>query len=287
MSADGANDQLVPTLELQDVLGPIATLLGLLGTALGVLTAVKASVGLDATTFQFLTVVIVAIMLVFVLCAILALAAAYTRKTSLWNLSKITYVGSWFVFAAGFVVILIEISYGPVTISLPSLPNTNALSLLIQLVAVAVPIASFAWYSFRRLPKELERDIRRALDGLSEPAKAEAAVEMKSKDVKSDFADRIMTAEDLVRRVALSRGIDVPDRSSALELMTRLRAANVIEDRDYQLFKYVWQVRNRTIHGYDLPTGQVKESLGLLIGILDRLSALLPKRSPKANVDPE
>src|SRR6266566_3848988 len=97
------------TLKPSDILGSLATLIGLLFTAIGLLANAK----LDPGVFKVLASVLVIILLLFMTTATLAATVTVTRRTVFWNIAKGIYSISWLAFCVGVVAMLLVIIYGP------------------------------------------------------------------------------------------------------------------------------------------------------------------------------
>ncbi len=127
-----------PTLEMlpSDIITGLATLIGLLFTALGLL----ANAHLDTNFFAILADTIIIIMLLFIATASLAALGSATRRTAFWTTAKAIYPVSWIIFGLGMFAILLAFVYGP-TIFQISLPNFSG-SILIPIMGTIGFIAA-------------------------------------------------------------------------------------------------------------------------------------------------
>ena len=94
-----------------DIITPIATLLGLLVVAVGFLH----STPIPGTEVKNLTDIILSITSVFILTVILSVGFLITGRRVLWSLSLRLYLVSWITLGLGMVVIFAILAYGNVT----------------------------------------------------------------------------------------------------------------------------------------------------------------------------
>lgn len=94
-----------------EIITPIATLLGLLVVALGFLH----STPIPGTEVESLTDIILSITSVFILTAILSVGFLITGRRVLWSLSLRLYLTSWITLGLGMFVIFAILAYGNIT----------------------------------------------------------------------------------------------------------------------------------------------------------------------------
>ena len=73
-------------------------------------------------------------------------------------------------------------------------------------------------------------------------------------DVRMAFLKRAIEIEELLRRTARSRGISVPPNASAGQIVRQLSVGGVLDPELVSRFLAIWDIRNKVVHGYDVPT---------------------------------
>ncbi len=273
----GSDRQDVPVLEIKpsDILGSLGTLIGLLFTALGLLANAK----LDPGTFEIFANVIVVILLFFITAASLTAFGTVTQRMQFWNLAKAIYSISWPIFGAGVFAMFLVITYGPATFVI-TIPKLNvSTDILTTLLSVSAAVAGFAisYYSYRMNKRELELDLASA--HLSQQVAVEATQEIAlEQDVKMAFLRRAIEMEELLRKIASSRGIPLDQRVSATSVTKQLNVLGVLPSDLLERFMAIWNIRNKTVHGYEVPNSIARRSLEVTIDLLDNLKKLLEKK---------
>lgn len=258
-----------------DILGSLGTLIGLLFTALGLLANAK----LDPGTFKIFANVIVVILLFFITAASLTAFGTATQRTQFWNLAKAIYSISWPVFGAGVFAMFLVIVYGPAvfTINIPQLNvNTDILTTLLSVFG-GVSGAAISYYTYQVNKRELELDLASAQ--LSQEVAGEVAQEIALEhDVKMAFLRRAIELEELLRKIAGSKGILLDPRVSATKIAKQLNTKGVLSSDLLDRFIAIWNIRNKTVHGYEVPNSIARRSLEVTVDLLDKLKKVTEKK---------
>jgi len=254
---------MIPNMEPRDILQPVATLIGLLATALGVMTGAA----LEANLFRILINIIVIIIVVFIVVALFTTAAMFSRKIILWSLALVTYCVSWLVFGFGIVAILLAFAYGAsiFSITIPKIElTTDLLSLSTFFFAIVATIAGlFVEKGFEQLAKRIGA-LKVQMDSITTAqaqAKVQEEVSARGINILSAFLGEFANIEKDMRKLAASKGVLIPERSSAFQISRRLEQAGVLDRMTVTMLTAINDVRNRVAHGYDVPERTVADAL--------------------------
>ncbi len=124
-----------------EIISPIATLIGLLVVAVGFLHSSQFSGGEVGS----LTNVILSITFVFIITVLIAIGYVFTGSRMLWSLSIRFYLASWAVFGIGIIVIFSLLGYGNITYYSYAWFSIN-LIFLTQLSALMISLLAFFTY---------------------------------------------------------------------------------------------------------------------------------------------
>ncbi len=171
---------------------------------------------------------------------------------------------------------LFVIVYGPGVLVI-NLPRINvSIDILTTFIAtVATAGTALATYlQYRSNKRELEMDIASAQ--MSQQALSEARHDVEiEQDVKMAFLRRAIELEDLLRRIARLREIPVDQKTSATRIAKELNVRGVLSSDVLKRFVAIWDIRNKTVHGYDVPNSVARRSLELVDDLLDSLRKLV------------
>ena len=183
---------------------------------------------------------------------------------------------SWSVFGLAVVAMLLAITYGP-GVFVIKLPQINiSIDILTTLItafgAAGATLASYLQY--RSNKRELELDIASAQ--MSQRALSEARQDVEvEQDVKIAFIRRAIELEDVLRRIAHEKAIPVDQKASATKIAKELNVRGVLTSDVLKLLIAIWEIRNKTVHGYEVPNSVARRGLELVEDLLDSLKRLM------------
>ena len=269
-----------PVIQPRDVLAPIATLIGLLTATLGLLVGAA----LEASLFRIIVNIIVVVILAFVATSVLAIVATWSRRPAIWSFAVGIYAVSWIIFGTGLVFILLAFAYGPdaFRITIPQV-QFSADSLTIALTAISAFLASVVYDLTKRGIARLFESIshlRFELPGIDAEVEKQAKEEVsREQDVKMAFVRSTLLLENLVRQAAISQGIQGVDKMSAMTIVERSRSRGLFDLKTSSAFKDVWDLRNKVVHGFDIPDSVTERGLEGAIALSGIFRKILTEKS--------
>ena len=143
MNSYSVGSKFIEDIGPNEIISPIATLIGLLVVAVGFLHSSQ----FPGAEIGNLTNIILSITFVFILTVLVVVGYVLTGSRSLWSLSIRLYLASWAVFGMGIIVIFTLLGYGNITyVSIRGFPIN--LIFITQLAAIMICMMAFVSYGF-------------------------------------------------------------------------------------------------------------------------------------------
>ena len=88
------------------------------------------------------------------------------------------------------------------------------------------------------------------------------------------FLRRTIEIERILRGIADKAGFDFPPKISPTRIAKELAAKGILSMDILERFLAIWDIRNRTAHGYEMPTSITRQSLEVAVAFLHTLERL-------------
>ena len=271
-------------LQPRGIIGPIATLLGLMIASIGFLRTAN----LPSNLTDDLTSTILVIALTFVITAVFASFYVYTGRRTYWQLALFFFPVSWSGLLIGLLLMLITLAYGNVLFQLLNsygLSPPNFFILVLILFSVfwsAVVLYRNGKFLIRKISK-MGGDPGKAMKvDYNLESERKIVLEASQEDLTSMFIQLFIKIEVVIRELFNMQSRANSEKNPNISTMIRkMRSDDELPDDLYYQLKFLSNIRNRLVHGYSVPISDIQRGVNLAEVVSQELKDVAPSKNAK------